>query len=100
MLQIFNNKDSKIILENTLPQKNIDMINEHINLCNCRNMTIDISKLNIIDACMVSTVCSTTHYLKYPDGKISWITNSDEVEEYTKPTNLGNSFFTKKIAYQ
>lgn len=93
MLQIFTGQDSKIVLDNTTPQKNIDMINEHINLCNCENMTVDISRLNIIDACRISTVCSTTHYMKYPEGKINWIVNSTKVKEYTSPMSLGNSIF-------
>jgi len=94
MLQIFTNQDSKIILENTPPEKNIDMVNKHINFSNCQNMTVDISRLNIMDACMVSTVCSTTHYMKYPNGNINWIVNSKKVEEYTSAMQLGNSTFS------
>ena len=93
MLQIFSNNSSTIILDNNNPQKNIDMINEHIKLCNCDNMTIDISRLNLIDACKVSTLCSTTHYMKYPDGKINWIINSKKVKDYTDSMNLGNSSY-------
>ena len=93
MLQIFTGQKKKIVLDNTTPQKNIDMINEHINLCNCENMTVDISRLNIMDACRISTVCSTTHYMKYPEGKINWIVNSTKVKEYTSPMSLGNSIF-------
>lgn len=93
MLQIFSNNSSTIILDNNNPQKNIDMINEHIKLCNCDNMTIDISRLNLIDACKVSTLCSTTHYMKYPDGKINWIVNSKKVKDYTDSMNLGNSSY-------
>ena len=96
MLQIISPKDSKIILDNNTPQKNIDMVNEHIKLCNCEHMTVDITRLNIMDACMVSTLCSTEHYMKYPNGKIDWIINSKEVENFTSNMGLGNSeFFIK-----
>ena len=93
MLQIFSNNISEIVLDNQAPNDNVDMVNSHIKLCNCENMTVDITRLNIIDACMVSTVCSATHYLKYPNGKIFWRVNSPEVEEYTASFGLGNSKF-------
>ena len=91
MLQIFSNNTSTIVLDNINPQTHLDMINEHIKQCSCPNMTIDISRLNLMDACRVSTLCSTTHYMKYPDGKIDWVVNSKKVKDYTDPMNLGNS---------
>ncbi len=93
MLQILSSKDSKIIVHTQSPQKNIDMIKEHIKLCNCKNMTIDITNINVMDACMISSVCSAEHYVKYPEGKINWIVNSKEVQEYTSSMFLGNSEF-------
>lgn len=94
MLQVFSNNLSTIVLDSAPPHENIEKVNERIKLCNCKNMTIDITNLNIMDACMVSTMCSTEHYLKYPDGNISWIVNSEKVEQYTKSMNLGNSIFS------
>lgn len=96
MLQIFSDNLSTIIIDNNNPQKNIDMINEHIKLCNCENMTVDIRKLNLMDACKISALCSTTHYMKYPEGKINWIVNSKKVKDYTDSMNLGNSFYHTK----
>ncbi len=93
MLQVFSNNTSEIILDEITPQSNIDMLNEHIKLFNCKNMTVDISSMNIMDACMVSALCSAEHYIKYPDGKLNWIVNSKAVEEYLSPMNLGNSRF-------
>ncbi|MCM1266186.1 MAG: hypothetical protein NC200_08315 [Candidatus Gastranaerophilales bacterium] len=93
MLQVFSKDASKLVLDNKAPQKNIELVNSHIKLCNCQNMTVDITGLNILDACMVSTLCSTTHYMKYPDGKINWIVNSKEVADYTSNMNLGNTEF-------
>jgi hypothetical protein len=93
MLQVFSKDISKLILENKKSEQNISMVNSHIALCNCENMTVDITKLNLIDACTISTLCSTTHYLKYPNGKINWIVNSKEVEKYVSDMKLGNSKF-------
>ncbi len=97
MLQVFTKDLSQITLENNNPNTNIEKVNEHIKLCDSKYMTVDISELNIMDACMVSATCSATHYLKYPEGKINWIVNSPIVEEYTKTMDLGNSnYFLKK----
>lgn len=93
MLQIISPKDSKIILENNTPQKNIDMVKEHIKLCNCEHMTVDITRLNLMDACMVSTLCSAEHYVKYPQGQIKWIVNTKDVENFTSDMGLGNNKF-------
>lgn len=93
MLQVFSKDISTLILDSKNPEKNIESVNSHIKLCSCKNMTVDITKLNIIDACMISTLCSTAHYMKYPDGKINWIVNSKEVAEYTSGMNLGNTKF-------
>ena len=94
MLQIISKQDSKIVLTPQTPDKNIDMIKDYIKLSSCENMTVDLTKLNIIDACMVSTVCSTEHYLKYPQGKINWLVNSSQVKEYSADFNLGNSKYS------
>lgn len=93
MLQVFSKDTSEIILDSKNPQKNIDIINSHIELCNCKYMTVDISRLNIMDACMVSTLCSTTHYMKYPDGEINWVVNSSDIKNYTSAMSLGNTKF-------
>lgn len=94
MLQIISPNESKIILDSINPEKNVALVNEHIKLSNCKNMTVDITGLNIMDACMVSTLCSAQHYIKYPNGKINWITNSKEVSELTADMILGNSEYT------
>ena len=96
MLQVFSNNSSEISINSKNPKENVDMINEHIKLCNCKYMTVDITDLNIMDACMVSTLCSTAHYMKYPEGKINWIINSAEVKDYTSSMNLGNCEFLVK----
>lgn len=94
MLQIISKNDSKIVINPQNTQKSIDMINSYIKSGNCENMTVDISRLNVMDACMVSTLCSTQHYLKYPNGKINWLTSSNEVKTYTSSMDLGNTSFS------
>lgn len=96
MLQVFTKDLSRIKLENNNPDINIEKVNEHINLCDSKYMTVDITELNIMDACMVSATCSTEHYLKHPEGKINWIVNSPVVKEYTDSMNLGNSHYFVK----
>jgi len=68
----------------------VNSINEYITNNNCSKLSLDISHLNIIDASKVTILCSTFHWAKYPNGKISWTINSNEVKEIVKPLNLGN----------
>jgi len=93
MLQVFSKDISTLILDNKAPETNVNLVNSHIRQCSCKNMTIDITRLNLLDACMVSTLCSTAHYMKYPDGNIDWIVNSKEVENNISSMTLGNSRF-------
>ena len=67
-----------------------EKINFYIQNSSCKNMSVDISLMNILDACYVSTLCSTQHYIKYPDGKIKWKVSSDSVREFNKSLELGN----------
>ena len=75
------------------PQKAVEYINSYIKQSECTNLSVDISFMNIIDACYVSTMCSTSHYVKYPEGKVSWLVSSKLTEEFTKDLGLGNSEF-------
>lgn len=73
------------------PNEAVAYINSYIEKYHCENMNIDISFMNIVDACYVSTMCSTTHFIKYPNGKINWKISSDLVREFNKNLELGNS---------
>ena len=68
----------------------IESIKKYIHEHDCPNLSMDISHLNIIDASKVTVLCSTYHWSKYPEGKISWLINSEDVKELVKPLNLGN----------
>ena len=72
------------------PAEAVDYINSHIEKNSCENMSVDLSLMNVIDACYVTTICSTKHYIKYPNGKISWVVSSEAVKEFNKDLELGN----------
>lgn len=83
------NKTLNIIETN--PDEAISYINNFIENHSCKTMSIDISFMNIIDACHVSTICSTKHYVKYPDGKIKWKISSELIKEFNSRLELGNA---------
>ena len=85
---------TEILIPNTKnPTKAIEYINSYINSVKCENMSVDISFINAVDACYVSTICSSKHFIKYPAGKINWIVSSKLVKELASKLELGNSEF-------
>ena len=83
---------SDILIPNTKnPRSAIEYINSYIDKSECEKFSVDISFMNVIDACYVSTICSTNHFVKFPNGRINWFVASDEVKKYTKDMSLGNS---------
>lgn len=89
MLQLLPQND--IVTPNTQnPAEAVDYINSYIDNYHCENMSVDISFMNVLDACYVSTLCSTRHYIKYPHGKINWKISSDIIREFNKDLELGN----------
>ncbi len=76
-----------------VPAEAVAEINSYIEQNACETLSVDISSMNIIDACYVSTLCSTTHYIKYPNGSINWRVSSDYVREFNKDLELGNSSY-------
>ena len=75
------------------PADAVEYINTYIEKNSCENMSIDISFMNVLDACYVTTLCSTSHYIKYPNGKINWTVSSEKVKEFNKDLELGNSSY-------
>lgn len=75
----------------TNPAKAVEYINSYINEYPCETMSVDISFMNVLDACYVSTLCSASHYVKYPNGKISWKISSELIREFNRDLELGNS---------
>ncbi len=86
-------QDEALFPDSTSPADAVNYINSYIEKHSCEKMSIDISFMNILDACYVSTLCSTKHYIKYPKGKISWKVSSKLVKEFNKDLELGNSIY-------
>lgn len=68
----------------------VESIKKYISDHECPELYMDISHLNILDASKVTVLCSTHHWSKYPDGKISWKISSKEINDLVNPLNLGN----------
>ena len=96
MLQVCTKDTFSIVLNSDIRNENLEKLNTYIQNSNSQYMTVDISSMNIIDASAVASLGSTIHYIKYPEGAISWIVNSTKVKEYTTSMNLGNSKFIYK----
>ena len=58
----------------------IDSVKKYINKFDCPEMTLDLSRLNILDAAKVMVLSSTYHYKKYPQGKVKCRVQSDNVK--------------------
>lgn len=67
-----------------------ESIKDYIKENDCPALSMDVSHLNLMDASKVTIVCSTYHWAKYPNGKISWKINSPALKELIKPLSLGN----------
>lgn len=93
MLQLLPQSDT-LIPQTTNPREAVTFINNYIEKYHCKMMNVDISFMNMLDACYVSTLCSTKHYIKYPDGKINWKISSKIVKELSNDLKLGNTEFT------
>lgn len=78
------------ISKNIDPVNMVESIKSYINNNDCPYLSMDISNLNIIDASKVTVLCSTHHWAKYPEGKISWKIASKEIRELVSPLSLGN----------
>lgn len=79
-----------LTLNSANPTNTVDYINSYIEKNNCEYMSIDLSSMNVLDACYVTTLCSTKHYIKYPNGKIEWKVSSEAVRNFNKDLDLGN----------
>ena len=86
-------RDEILIPKTTNPNNTIECINSYIDKVSCKEFSVDISFMNVLDACYVSTMCSAKHYIKYPDGKINWLVSSDYVKELSQNMALGNSSY-------
>lgn len=93
MLQLLPQNDT-ITPNTTNPAKAVKFINSYIDKYHCEVMNVDISFMNILDACYVSTMCSANHYIKYPEGKINWKISSELIREFNKYLELPNTCYS------
>ena len=63
-------------------QQILENIQKYINKFDCPQMTLDLSKLNILDATKVMVLSSAYHYKKYPEGKLKCRVQSDCVKNF------------------
>lgn len=61
------------------------IINNESNL-----LSVNISKLNLIDATKISVLCSTFHFSKHPEGEIKWYVQDEETKKTIKLLKLKN----------
>jgi len=74
----------------------INSVKKHIKCTDCKHMKMDISKLNAMEASKIAILCSTTHYLKYPQGTVDCIVKSKSIVDLIKPLILKNMKFKVK----
>ena len=91
MLNKLPQLQTTIVPDCASPLKAVDYINSYIDKTSCENISVDISFMNVLDACYVSTMCSTNHFTKYPNGRITWKISSNLIKEFNENMELGNS---------
>ena len=69
----------------------------YITYNDCKFLSIDISKLNLIDAVKMCILSSTFHYSKYCNGKIKWIVKDEITKEQIELLSLDNTEVEVKI---
>ncbi len=93
MLQLLPQNDT-LTPNITNPNEAVEFINSYIEKYHCEFISVDLSYMNILDACFVSTMCSTKHFIKYPEGKINWRISSGLIRDFNKDLELGNADYT------
>lgn len=74
----------------------VEYIKDFILNNECSTLSVNISRLNLIDASKISILCSTFHFSKYPDGEITWYVNDRETLQTIKLMKLKNTKFEIK----
>ncbi len=96
MSKMLNKRKPILELDSTKSNEIVEIINEYINESQDEDLTIDISRMNILDACRISVLGSTEHYIKNPNANINWVVSSESVEKMVSAMGLGNSSFLCK----
>ncbi len=80
MQQVAKSKYLDLNCENS--KKMLDDIKKYINKYECPKISLDLTKLNILDAARIMVLSSAYHYKKYPNGKITCRVQSDNVKNF------------------
>lgn len=67
-----------------------ESIKAYIKENDCPSLSMDVSHLNLLDASKITVLCSTYHWAKYPNGRISLKAATSAIKELINPLNLGN----------
>ena len=89
MLKKIPQIENTLLVNSACPTEVIKEINSFIDNNSCENMSVDISFMNIIDSCYVTTLCATKHFSKYPNG--NWKISSERIKDFNKDYELGNN---------
>lgn len=93
MLNKLPQLQNMIMPDSANPVSAVEYINSYIDRNYCKKLSVDISSMNVLDACYVSTLCAAKHFTKYPDGKIVWKISSQTVKDFNKDLELGNNHY-------
>jgi ABC-type transporter Mla MlaB component len=69
----------------------LDKFKRYVDKYNCPVVTMDLSRLNIIDTAKVLVLSSTYHYQKYPKGKLKCHVPSADIKTFV------SNFYVKNL---
>lgn len=69
----------------------INEVKQYITNNDCQSLCVDISSLNMIDTTKICVLCSTFHFAKYPNGKITWYVKDEITRNLIKRLKLSNT---------
>lgn len=68
----------------------IDEVKKYILEKECTSLTVDASRMNMIDATKTCILCSTFHFAKYPEGSMLWLVHDKETMFNIRTLRLKN----------
>lgn len=76
----------------------VDELMEHIKSFiaknDCKNLELDLTEFNLIDATQIGVMASTCHFLKFLNGTVRIVVNSEETAKNIRFMNLTNAKIT------
>ena len=69
----------------------VSKIQNYIQNCDCRYLTLDLSHYNIIDSIKLAAVAMTAHFIKYTDGRVKIVVEGKEAKSSIEKLKLRNS---------